>query len=271
MLKRLRQIRIGAIALIGCAGLVVGAIVLVARQQHTAAEKYEAEREKRCADTFPSAWESEQQNACKHERDGGQNYLPWGYILVSWPEGITVWAIIATGFVIGWQAWETRKTAEASNRSIILQEVALRQWVNVIPLGIEISRALKNPSEISIQFEIQNRTDYLVRIKRLEYEFAPNIHAIEKFKVECDFPLVPRKREDNSAFPFTAKCVIDIGELAGWGKIFIVAGDITFLDCMEKERIQHFEDLYRGFADGRLERMKPESISTAEEKPENPN
>ncbi len=188
-----------------------------------------------------------------------------------WINLVLVVVALGTGIVIGWQAWETRKAAEASNRSIILQEAALRQWVNIVPLGIGISRTLKNPCEVSVQFEIQNRTDYLVTIKRVEYELIPNIHMIGKFKVECDFPVAPRKREDDSAFPFTGECVIDIGELDGWGKIFIVAGDVTFLDCMDRERVQHFQDLYRGFADGRLERMKPSSIESTKDKPEDPN
>jgi hypothetical protein len=173
-----------------------------------------------------------------------------------------------TGIVIGWQAIETRKASEASNRSIILQEAALRQWVNIVPLGIGISPTLKNPCEVSVQFEIQNRTDYLITIRRVEYELVPNIHSIRKFKVECNFPIVPQKREDDSAFPFAGTCVIDIGEMDGWGKIFIVAGDVVFVDCMDRERVQHFQDLYRGFVDGRLERMKPASISAAEDKPD---
>lgn len=115
MLKRLGQIRIGAIALIGGAALVVGTIVLVARQQHTASEKYEAAREERCTRSFPL--DPKKQDACKHERDSGQNYLPWGYILVAWPEGITVWAIIGTGFVIAWQSNETRRAANAAQTS----------------------------------------------------------------------------------------------------------------------------------------------------------
>ena len=203
------------------------------------------------------------------ETEQGHSKAHRWYVLIAWPEGITAWLLLLTFGAIVWQAWETRKAAEASNRSIILQEAALRQWVNIEPLGIGISRTLTNPCEVSVQFEIQNRTDYLVTIKRVEYELIPNIHSIGKFKVECDFPVAPRKREDDSAFPFTGKCVIDIGELDGWGKIFIVAGDITFLDCMDRERVQHFQDLYRGFADGRLERMKPSSISTAEDEPQN--
>lgn len=195
----------------------------------------------------------------------------WWNVLLAWPEGITAWLLLLTLGGIVWQAWETRKAAESAEKQITLQSAALRQWVNVVPLGIDIPRALKNPCEVMVQFEVQNKTDYLVTIKGVEFELIPNIHSIGKFKVDCDFALVPRKSEDDSAFPFAGKCVVDLGELDGWGKIFIVAGDIKFLDCMEREQVQHFQDLYRGFIDGRLERMKPLSITTTEDESESQN
>jgi hypothetical protein len=142
----------------------------------------------------------------------------------------------------------------------------MRQWINIVPIGISIPRTLENPCEVTVQFEVVNKTDYLVTIKGVEFELIPNIHSIGKFKVDCEFPLVPRKSEDDSAFPFAGKCAIDIEELDGWGKIFIVAGTVTFLDCMNMEQVQSFQDLYRGFMDGKLERMKPGSITATEDK-----
>ncbi len=244
-----------------CLLLVVGTVLFVASKQHAAAGKYEAERQKGCAQSFPAPWEAEQQEACKHERDSSVNYLPWWYVLVAWPEGITVWAIIGTGFVIAWQSNETRRAAKSAESQIMLQSAALRQWVNVVPLGLSIPPTLKNPCEIALRFEIVNKTDYLVTIKGVEFELIANVHDIRKVKVDCDFPLPPRKSENESAFPFTGTCVIDVGEFNESGRIFIVSGDIGFLDCMDRKQVQPFQDLYRGFIDGRLERMKPSSIS----------
>lgn len=39
---------------------------------------------------------------------------PCWHKLLSWPEGITAWAILLTLGAIIWQAWETRRSAEAS-------------------------------------------------------------------------------------------------------------------------------------------------------------
>ncbi|MGA7829816.1 MAG: hypothetical protein WCA21_02525 [Terracidiphilus sp.] len=201
-------------------------------------------------------------------------YPPSWVDTFAWPEGVTGWALFLTLLVIAWQSVETRRAAQSAERQTTLQSAALRQWVNVVPMGIDISRKLENPCEVTLQFEILNKTDYLVTIKGVEFELIPNIHDIGKFKVDCDFALAPRTRDLESAFPFTGKCVIDVGELDGWGKIFIVAGDVKFLDCMDRDQVQHFQDLYRGFIDGRLERMKPSSIQSTEENrehPQNPN
>ena len=64
---------------------------------------------------------AEQKKACVEEGANAHDYLPWGYELFSWPEGITTWAIILTGFAIAWQSWETRKSAKATRDAIILQ------------------------------------------------------------------------------------------------------------------------------------------------------
>jgi hypothetical protein len=122
MLKRLGQIRVGAIAWIVGGCFVIGAIVFVASQQHAAAKKYEAEREKRCTSTFPL--DPEKQDACKHERDSGSDYLPWGYVLFTWPEGITVWALLFTLCVIMYQSHHTRR---AANGALLNAEAALKQ------------------------------------------------------------------------------------------------------------------------------------------------
>jgi len=200
---------------------------------------------------------------------------PWGELLA--PANIPNWFLVVVGAVTGWFVYKTlraiKKQADLMDKQIALQSSAMRQWVNVVPLGIGIPHTLEIPREITLQFEILNKTDYLVTIKGVEFELIPNIHSIGKFKVDCDFALAPRKSENESAFPFAGKCAVDIGELDGSGKIFIVAGDVKFLDCMDREQVQHFQDLYRGFIDGRLERMRPSSIKSKEDQSEgqNPN
>jgi hypothetical protein len=122
MLKKLGQIRVGAIAWIVGGCFVIGAIVFVASQQHAAAKKYETEREKRCTSAFPL--NPEKQDACKHERDSGSDYLAWWYVLFTWPEGITVWALLLTLCVIMYQSYHTRRAADGA---LLNAEAALKQ------------------------------------------------------------------------------------------------------------------------------------------------
>jgi hypothetical protein len=82
----------------------------MAYQQHRAADKYKNHRAEYCSALTATA---EQKKACIEERTSARDYLPWRYELFSWPEGITTWAIILTGFAIAWQSYETRKAAES--------------------------------------------------------------------------------------------------------------------------------------------------------------
>ena len=103
--------------IIGAAiGFSVAAILLVAYKQHNATEEYSRHRAEHCA-TLSTA--SEDKKGCQEEGKSARDYLPWGYILVSWPEGITTWAIILTGVAIAWQSHETRRSAKATEISTI--------------------------------------------------------------------------------------------------------------------------------------------------------
>jgi hypothetical protein len=103
--------RIGAALLLGCAAIVVG-VSFVASKQQTAAEKYHRHRKEYCAGM--RSFTPEQEKACEEEADSSGDYLPWGYKLVAWPEGIATWAFLATLGAIIWQAVETRRAARAT-------------------------------------------------------------------------------------------------------------------------------------------------------------
>jgi hypothetical protein len=92
-------------------GLSVGTIFFVAYKQHCAAEKYKTHREEYCSSMAATA---EQKKSCVEEGQNARDYLPWGYILISWPEGITTWAILATLGGIFWQAVATQAAAQGA-------------------------------------------------------------------------------------------------------------------------------------------------------------
>src|ERR1700733_11915956 len=103
------------------AAIGVGIITFVAYEQHSAAEEYKHHRELYCA-IFPVS--EIDKMSCAEEGKSAKDYLPWGYVLVAWPEGVTTWAIIATGLVIAWQSSETRRAANAAYASVKIAEVA---------------------------------------------------------------------------------------------------------------------------------------------------
>lgn len=104
------------------------AIIAVAREQHYAREKYEAQKQADCIELSISPTEK---HDCAKDAQSRKDYAPWGYVLMAWPEGITTWAIIVTFVFIGWQADETRKAAEAAllNAQAVIN--AERPWMLV--------------------------------------------------------------------------------------------------------------------------------------------
>lgn len=110
MLKWLRDKRFWIIG----ATVVFAAILFVSHKQQDAASKYKAHRAEYCAAFSPTKVQKE---ACIEEKANAQDYLPWGYKLFVWPDGIATWAIILTGFAIAWQSSETSNAAAAARDS----------------------------------------------------------------------------------------------------------------------------------------------------------
>lgn len=108
------------------ASIVVFAIFFMAYKQHDAAEKYARHRAEYCSALVAPA---EKKKACVEKTASAKDYLPWRYELFIWPESITTWAIIATGFVIAWQSSETRKAAEATLLGVESQRDENRAWI----------------------------------------------------------------------------------------------------------------------------------------------
>lgn len=108
--------------------IIAGAIISVAYEQHYAREKYQAQSQ---ADCIALSISIEEKHSCTKEAQSRKDYTPWWNALVTWPDGITTWAIIATGFVIAWQSSETRRAAKATERSVELAATANSQWIRL--------------------------------------------------------------------------------------------------------------------------------------------
>jgi hypothetical protein len=87
----------------------------------------------------------------------------------AWPEGITVWAIMLTLGAIIWQAWETRKAAQAARDGIRLQETAYYQWLELVNWRNDLSVVR---GTIRVNLDILNPTDYPLTLKSVNIKFG---------------------------------------------------------------------------------------------------
>jgi len=75
---------------------------------------------------------------------------------VAWPEGITVWAIIGTGFVIAWQSNETRKAAENAGKQLAFQQETLRPRLKVTEFTNDVFRQAMAGEWVIVNMKISN-------------------------------------------------------------------------------------------------------------------
>jgi len=114
----LKRIPVAAKIILGTV-LCIGVIVAMTYEEHRAAAKYQGTCEKLVANVTASA--SEENASSPKKCDDPKDYMPWWYVLISWPEGIGGWALLATGFFIACQSLEMRKGGDIAERTLILQ------------------------------------------------------------------------------------------------------------------------------------------------------
>jgi hypothetical protein len=100
------------LAIVGLFIAVAGTIVLVTYKYQKpnceAAGQSPDQRKSAVSGTDSMAHPEETYNKKKES----QNCVQWWHILITFPEGITAWAVIATLLVIGWQSYETATAAK---------------------------------------------------------------------------------------------------------------------------------------------------------------
>lgn len=140
---------------------IIGAVVFVTREEHYAAIKYQREcyEHPAAAGSIPSEQQKASADKCKDPKE----YMPWWYILIAWPEGITTWAIIVTGFVIAWQSYETRKAAAATENavhtadsSLQLQEDTAKRQLRAYMVVKNARLFLHSDGAVEPKFELDN-------------------------------------------------------------------------------------------------------------------
>jgi hypothetical protein len=140
MLKRL--------AILGGAVLIVAVILMAVyyQQRDAVSEGYDI---KCVQDGQPSSTAGSLACKIRSGKDAEQSKPspPWWNVLLAWPEGITAWLLLLTLGAIVWQAWETRKAAQAALSQIELAKNKERARIQLEPKRLEIVNPL-----LDIQF-----------------------------------------------------------------------------------------------------------------------
>jgi hypothetical protein len=219
----------------------------MAYEQHHAREKYQAQSEKDC---IALAVSPEEKHSCEKEAQSRKDYAPWWNVLMAWPEGITTWAIIGTGFVIAWQSNETRRAASAALRSVGVQEAGMGQWVDVEPLGCYIQRPppwKKDdlPFTINLRFEAVNNTAYTFDIRKIVTKIGMWADEWEVFTVETNVTLASHEKSRNNRYAFYVPTQSITEESFRQGTTVTINGEITFKNCLGKIQTDWFGGVYR--------------------------
>jgi hypothetical protein len=92
------------------------------------------------------------------DAEQGKSNPTWLHKFVTWPERITAWLIMFTLGAIVWQAWWTRKAAEATRASVQAQERAVALTVNTERPYLVISAESPSPNRFVFAVKNEGRT-----------------------------------------------------------------------------------------------------------------
>jgi hypothetical protein len=107
-----------------------------------------------------------------HEAEDGKPNVAWWHVLITWPEGITTWAVILTLGAITWQAFLMRlhadhfeKLAEATKTQAEHFLASERAWITAEAVNFE--EPAPKSSIIWIEVPITNHGKTPARVKRV--------------------------------------------------------------------------------------------------------
>jgi hypothetical protein len=91
------------------------------------------------------------------------------------------WVLVIVGsitcLVVGWQSWETRKSAQATHKTVELQELAYNQWLNVEDWKTSITTG-KGRIVLRLQFKVVNPTSFPLTITQAYFTVLGDIEGL---------------------------------------------------------------------------------------------
>jgi hypothetical protein len=179
---------------------------------------------------------------------------------LAWPNGVSVCALLLTLVVIAWQSTEARDAAQTSRDSIRLQELALRQWVDLVNWQMDyVPSKTGQPAFLKITVDVVNPTGLPLVIHKGRIVFGGNT----TFFLPDEFIMTPRNpyTVDLSLY-LTDKQESDFLRIGYW---FPVRGEMPHVGTLGKLQPQpicgHLTCL-----NGKLPMWHPEMPAEAEDK-----
>lgn len=243
MLKRLAIFAKWPLAI----ALGVGAIVFVTYEEHKASDTYKRACESQMSTVSPPGNNNNADS--QHDCQDPKKYMPWGYVLIAWPDGITVWALLATLCALVYQSNETRKAANATLGSVRVQEAGMGQWIDVEPLGCYIQTPPAGqrdfPFTINLRFEAVNNTAYTLDIQKIVTKIGMLAYEWEVFTVETNVTLASQEKSRNRRYAFYIPTQSVTQEWFRRGTVVTINGEVTFKNCLGRTQTDYFGGLYR--------------------------
>lgn len=189
----------------------------------------------------------------------GTDCPPWWHVLIAWPEGITVWVILLTLFIIAWQSVETQQAARAaliqanhmvaSERAWIIAHSAMERYrPNEVEKPIFYWAITNTGKTVARLIEAQCVYQLLLVEQLQALPVEPTYHLPTQFN---RMPLPPSDSMSQSAnliHPPQSSALDQIGEdvkVIRMGLFVLLAyGYVRYLDVFGNERESRFIEKY---------------------------
>ncbi len=166
--------------------LFIGSAIFITLYDDKKAAKYAAQEP-------PHSYERASTGiACEKESYSNIKKAEWHppgwHSIFAWPNGVTAWGSLATLWFIAVQAQETAKAAEASRKSVEVQEADFYQWLDIGDFSIErdsftawenearefkpVATYTGGKTEVRISFSLTNNTSRQLCIRDVRTNLA---------------------------------------------------------------------------------------------------
>jgi len=103
--------------------------------------------------------------------------LHWWNVLIAWPEGITAWLLLLTLAAIVWQAWETRKAADAALESAKAAVAQIKAMKDKDRARLSIAFPLDDLETFDTRFNNAELLELFMDVVKDGESFADNVRA----------------------------------------------------------------------------------------------